>query len=222
MRPSIHFPHSSLKRPNRNPLKFVMVGIVLLAGVAGFRVADSTLKLGSTPLVAQNSQTSPPEAPAQSLLPVSQELSPQEEAPRLPVYRIFYPASEAPFLVETSMAMDMSQNRATEQANLVLKEILAHTQKGLFAAPVNLLSVFRMEDTLVLDFGQESLELFHSTHMRDVQLLYSLVNSLLESFRMEKLRLLFGGRPAPATTENLDLNIIFTFNHRLVLQSKPE
>ncbi len=222
MRPSINFPHRSAKKPNRNPLKFVMVGIVLLAGVAGFRIADSTLRLGGTPLIKEPTQIPLQKKPAPDLTSIAPALSQQEESPRLPTYRIFYPASEAPFLMETAVALDISGSRAAAQANLILKEILTFTPKGLFAAPVNLLSVFRMDDTLILDFGLESLELFHSTGMRDVQLLYSLVNSLLESFHMEKLRLLFGGRPAPSNNENLDLNIVFTFNHRLILKAGQE
>jgi hypothetical protein len=137
----------------------------------------------------------------------------------LPHLNIYLPASTPPFLREVLVDGDETL-RLDLRAVRILQEITGRSDRGVWTIPPSLRAAYIYKDHLMIDLDEQCASLFRSGDLKSLQLLYSLVNSLLQSLKQEKVFILFGGR---LLEENMgyDFSSALHFNPALVREITP-
>jgi len=187
--------------------------MVQLQKLSEEQVSDAGWKVEAISSPVQMESISSPDA-VESL--VSANSSSERMLPHLTIY---LPSQSPPFLREVRVDGEESI-RLDLRALRIFQELTQRSDRGTWTIPPSLRAVYIYGDHLLIDLDEQCAILFRNGDLGSLQLLYSMVNSLLQSLKQEKLLILFGGK---LLEENMgfDFRIPLHFNPALVRDITP-
>lgn len=135
---------------------------------------------------------------------------------------IFKPHNKAPYTYRASVLISKNLLSADQEINLVnelIRQTGIHSRLSTpMLKPVR--SIFRKQDSLVVDLHSEMLPLIDGRGLIHLQNTYTLVHSLLEYSQLRKLVILFGGGRKLTVNSPIDFLHGLQMNYNLIVEAK--
>ncbi len=207
MKPHLKYKRSTKDSGNSNLFRAMLllygvcttVAILLLVGSIETITPDNKIqaKLTTDVPISKPDSSNPSTSSSTSSILLNQSKS---------SIHLFQPHSQAPFIVRTMTTLNTQFLGIGQELNL-FNEIVRKTKiPSRMANPpfIPIRSIFKSQDTLIVDFHPEMLVLIDGKTLTHIQNTYVLVHSLLEFSQLRKMIFLFdGGRDVPSKS-NID------------------
>lgn len=109
-------------------------------------------------------------------------------------FLLYQAQNKLPFLQKKEQQPDMEIKDYNSLVGWLLTNLKNENNQRLLNTDKPLRAVYIYEETLIVDLNIDMLEIFQKSRLRETQILYAMVNSLLINLPYDNLRFLFGGR----------------------------
>jgi hypothetical protein len=217
------------RKRNKNFFRNIIIAfsivVLLPVSLSLFFLFRTTIDINiedKTEPITETAANNQPKAVKKALNETKETLKAEKENVRtlrnIRSFFIYQAQNRIPFLQKEEKQPEIEIKDYNDLVGWLLTSLKSENKHRLLNTDKPLRAVYVYEETLIVDLNIDVLEIFKNSRLKETQVLYAMVNSLLINLPYDRIRFLFGGRNPDANETKFCFERELRFNPQFNLK----